>query len=134
RLAPCNPVELPQLLERVDPHVRVRADAELDAPVEEAFDRQETCAEVRLGGRTGTDACTGGREQVELVPVRMGCMDDGRARAEATARVEQLDRPDPVLGEALPRSAGLLVGVHVQRQRLCHGVATELLEPVAWAG
>ena len=55
---------------------------------------------------------------------------DGRARPEAAARVEQLDRPHTVLGEALLDLARLLVGVDVQRQVVLDGVASELLEPV----
>ena len=53
--------------------------------------------------------------------------------AEAAARVEQLDRAQTVLGEALLDLARLLVGVDVQRQLVLRGVAAELLEPVARA-
>jgi hypothetical protein len=48
----------------------------------------------------------------------MRCVNDGRALAQATGPVEQLDRADAVLGEALLDLTRLLVGVHVQRQRL----------------
>src|SRR4029079_18476247 len=85
RLAPCDAVELTQLLERVDAHVRVRADAEPDASVKEPLDREEAVAEVRLRRRAGADARAGRREQVELAPVGVRCMHDGRARAETAA-------------------------------------------------
>src|SRR6266568_358857 len=61
RLAARDPVELAQLLERVDAHVRVRADAEGDAAVEEALDGQKAVAEIRLRRRAGADTCAGGR-------------------------------------------------------------------------
>jgi len=58
---------------------------------------------------------------------------DRRARAETAAVCEPLDGPDSVLGEALLDLARLLVGVHVQRQRVLVRIAAELLEPVARA-
>ena len=84
--------------------------------MQQPLDRQEAVAEVRLGRRARADARAGGREQVELVAVGVRRVDDGRARAEAAARVEQLDRAQAVLGEALLDLARLLVGVDVQRQ------------------
>ena len=44
-----DPVELSELLERVDPHVRVRADADGDAAIEDALHGEVPVAEVRLG-------------------------------------------------------------------------------------
>jgi hypothetical protein len=61
-------------------------------------------------------------------------MDDGRARREATCFREELDRAQPVFGNALVDLARLLVGVHVQRQVVRLRVRAELLEPVARAG
>ena len=55
-------------------------------------------------------------------------------RAEAARLREQLDRPQPVLGNAFLDLARLLVGVHVQRQRLAGGVGAQLLEPLPRAG
>jgi CDP-diacylglycerol--glycerol-3-phosphate 3-phosphatidyltransferase len=133
-LAPRDPVELAQLLERIDAHVRVGADAELDAAVEDALDGEKAVAEVRLRRRAGADTRSGRREQVELVPVRVRRVDDRRARAEAAARVEQFDRPQPVLGLALLDLARLLVRMDVQRQLVLGGVGAELLEPVARTG
>src|SRR5579859_1968667 len=49
--APTDPVELAQLLERVDPHVRVGADAELDVALQDALDRKKPVTEVRLRRR-----------------------------------------------------------------------------------
>ncbi len=60
-------------------------------------------------------------------------MDDRRARAEAAAVREQLDRAHAVLREALLDLAWLLVRVHVERQAVLPRVASELLEPVPWA-
>ena len=60
-------------------------------------------------------------------------VDDRRARAEAAARVEQLDRPHAVLREALLDLARLLVGVNMERQLVLRGVPAELLEPVSRA-
>ena len=73
--------------------------------------------EARAAAEAATEA------GVELVSVRVGRMHDGRARAEAAALVEQLDRPHTVLGEALLDLARLLVGVDVQRQLVLGGVA-----------
>ena len=75
---------------------------------------QEAVAEVGLGRRAGADTRAGAREQVELGAVGMRCVHDRRALAEAAGPVEQLDRPDAVLGEALLDLARLLVRVHVQ--------------------
>jgi CDP-diacylglycerol--glycerol-3-phosphate 3-phosphatidyltransferase len=133
-LPACDPVEFAQLLQRVDADVRVGTDAEPDPAMKQPLDRQEAVAEVRLCGRTSTDARAGGPEQVELPAVGMGRVDDSRAWSEAAAGVEELDRPHPVLGEALLDLARLLVGVHVQHQLVFGGVAPQLLEPVTGAG
>jgi len=111
--APGDALELPQLLERVDADVRVRPDADAEPALAELLHRREAVAEVGLGRRAGTDPRASRREQVELVPVGVRCVHDGRARAEATADVEQLDRAQSVLGEALLDLAQLLVGVDV---------------------
>ncbi len=99
-----------------------------------ALDREKAVAEVGLGGGADADARARGRDQVKLVPVGVRRVDDRRARTETAARVEQLDRPQTVLGEALLDLARLLVGVDVQRQPLLGRVAAELLEPAARAG
>src|SRR5262249_19532702 len=117
-----DPLELAQLLERVDADVRVRADADADAARADALDWEEPVPEIRLGRRARADARAGAREQVELVAVRVGRVDDGRALGEAAGSLEQLDRPDAVLGQALVDLPRLLVGVHVQRQALGRGV------------
>ena len=70
------------------------------------------------------------REQVELGSVGVRRVDDRRSLREAPGPLEQLDRPDAVLGEALLDLARLFVRVHVQRQPLGGGVAADLLEPV----
>src|SRR4029077_7627370 len=123
-----------QLLQWVDTHVRVRADTELDAAVEEPLNRQKAVPHIRLARRAGADAHPRRPDQVGLVPVGLRGMHDGRTRTETAAGVEQLDGPDVVLGEALLDLAWLLVGVDVQRQLMLGGVASELLEPPARAG
>src|SRR5258708_27178814 len=52
-----GPLELAQLLERVDADVRVRADADADAALADAVDRREAVTEVRFGRRADADAC-----------------------------------------------------------------------------
>src|SRR5262249_20015258 len=96
-------------------------------------DGEEAVAEVRLRRRARADASAGIAEEIELMPVRMRAVNDGRARAEAAALGEQLDRAEPVLGQAFLDLARLLVRMHVQRQRVLRRICAELLEPVAWA-
>ena len=132
-LAPRDPLELAELLERVDAHVRVGADADPDAAVR----RPAPPAGSRRRGSPRSSGTRRSRrrlgEQVELASVGVRRVDDGRARAEAAGVGEQLDRPHAVLGEALFDLARLLVGVDVQRQALARRVAADLLEPVARA-
>jgi hypothetical protein len=89
--------ELAQLLERVDAHVRVRADAERNSPGAQPFHRNEPVAEVGLRGWTHADAGARLCQEVELVVVRVGGVDDRCPRAEAAGAVEELYRPDAVL-------------------------------------
>ncbi len=126
-------LELAQLFERIDADIGVGADAEPDPACAHALDRQEAVPEVGLRRRTGTDACTGSGDQVELGAVCMRRMHHGRAVTEAAGPIEQLDRPDAVLGETLLDFAWLFVSVHVQRQLLRSRVAADLLEPVSGA-
>ena len=58
--------------------------------------------------------------------VGMRRVHDRGAGRQAALAVEQLDRPQAVLGEALLDLAPLLVGVDVQRQLVARGVAAEL--------
>src|SRR5215216_2954521 len=134
RAATGDRLQLAQLLERIDSHVRVRADAHADSALAQRLHRYEAVAEVRLRGRADTDARTRVRQQVELVPVGVGRVDDRRVRPEAARLREQLDRPHAVLGYALLDLPRLLVGVDVQRQRLGRGVPPELLEPLPRTG
>src|SRR5437667_197357 len=60
-------------------------------------------------------------------------MDDRRVRPEAAGLREQLDWTQAVLGDALLDLARLLVGVHVQRQRLRRRVRSEFFQPLARA-
>src|SRR5204863_5399639 len=96
-----DPLELAQLLERVDPHVRVRPDADADRARAHALDREEAVAEVRLGRRACADARAGPRDQIELVAVRVRRVDDGRPLRQTAGAVEELDRPHTVLRETL---------------------------------
>ena len=63
----------------------------------------------------------------------MGRVHDGRPRPKATGLGEQLDRPQPVLGEAFVDLPRLLVGMHVQRQLVLVRIGAELFEPAAGA-
>ena len=115
-LSPRDAVELAELLERVYADVRVGADAHPDASMQYALNRQEAVAEIRLGRRARADPRAALGEQVELVPVGVRRVHDRRARAEAAAVGEELDRPETVLGEALLDLARLFVRVDVQGQ------------------
>ena len=96
--------------------------------------RDESVAQVCLGRRADADPRAAVAKQVELGPVRVRRVHDGRTGAEAPCGREQLDRPHAVLHEALLDLARLLVGMDVEDERVLVGVATELLEPLAWAG
>ncbi len=132
-LASRDSLELPELFEWIDADVRVGADADPDASLAHALDRQEPVAEICLCRRTGTDARTGARDQVELAAVGMRCMDDRRPLAQAAGAVEQLDGTQPVLLETLLDLARLFVCVNVQRQPLSGRVPADLLQPAGWA-
>ena len=133
-LAAPDALELAQLLEGIDAHVRVRADAERDRAVADADHGQEAVAEVGLRRRARADRGAGVAEQVELAARRVRRVHDDGSLAQAAAVGEQLDGAEAVLGEALVDLARLLVGVDVERQRLAVGVASQLLQPVARAG
>ena len=110
-----DPLELAELLQGVDPDVRVRADADSDPALAESLDRREAVTEVRFRRRADADAGAGFLDELELGVGGVGCVDDRGARAEATRLGEELDRSEPVLGDALLDLAGLLVGVDVER-------------------
>ena len=133
-LAARDALDLAQLLQRVDPHVRVGADAERDRAREQALERWEPVAEVRLG--RGAEAHAGAclRQEVELALVGVRPVDDRRARPEAPGLREQLDGPQAVLGQALLDLARLLVCVDVEDEALACAVGADLLEPLARAG
>src|SRR5207302_5682029 len=101
RPAPGDPLQLSELLERVDPDVRVRADADPDPALADLIRRAEAVAEIRLRGRADANPRAGLGQEVELSRVRMGCVDNGRVRAETARLREQLDRAQAMLGEAL---------------------------------
>ena len=103
-LTPGGALELPKLLQRVDPHVRVGADREPDSAVEQLLERREAVAEVRLGRRAQAHGRSRVREQVELRRARMRGVDDRRRRAEAAAPREQLDRAARRARRGTPRS------------------------------
>ena len=134
RLAACDPLELAELLERIDAHVRVRSDAEGNRPRADPFSRKEAVSEIGLGRRARADDASARGEQIKLGTVRMRRVDDGGPLAEAARACKQLDRAAAVLCQALLDLARLLVGVHVERERLGLGVAPDLLEPVGGAG
>ncbi len=132
RLAAGDPLELAELLERIDADVRVRADAEADPAARDPLDRERS---RRRGSppssgrrRSARPACASRSSSASDACV---AVDDRRARTEAARLGEQLDRPQAVLGEALLDLARLLVGVHVEDEPLARGVGADLLEPVA---
>src|SRR5205823_12031000 len=122
--------ELAELLERVDAHVRVRADADPDAALADAVDRREAVAEVRLCCRAHTDARACVADQVELSVRRVRRVDDGRLWAKAVVAGEVFDRSVAVLRNAIFDLARLLRCMHVQYEPLALGVASDFLEPV----
>jgi hypothetical protein len=94
---PCCGLELPELLERVDPDVRVGADAGADPALAEALEGREAVPKVRLGRRADADPRAGVGQEVELPVLGVGRMDDGRPGAEAARLRQELDRTDAVL-------------------------------------
>ena len=133
-LAPGDPFQLAQLLERVDANVRVRADAERNPAMLDPRRREEAVGEIGLGRRTGADCRAALREQVELGTVGMRRVHDGDVRPEAAGALEELDRPAAVLGEALLDLPRLLVDMDVQREAFGRREAPDLLEPFARTG
>src|SRR5205823_5355182 len=65
-------LELAQLLERVDAHVRVGADADPDSALADFLHGAEAIAEVRLGRRADADACACLPQGLELFQVGGG--------------------------------------------------------------
>src|SRR5581483_10680807 len=104
------------------------ADAELDPAMRDAHDRDEAVAEIGLRRRAYADPRSGAGDEVELRPVGVGRVDDGRPPAETALAVEQRDRTKAVLREAPLDLAWLLVRVHVQRQFVRVGVPAQLAE------
>jgi hypothetical protein len=88
RLAACDPLELAQLFERIDPDVRVGTDADADRALAHTLDGKETVAEVRLRRRTRADPRTCPRKQVELVAVRMSRVHHSGPLAETPRAVQ----------------------------------------------
>ena len=119
RLPARDPLELAQLLERVDPDVRVGADAERDPAVRDPRRGEEAVAEDRLGRRAGADASRPTRRAGRARRRRRASR--GRpscaGRGSRCASSSSIGR-HAVLGEALLDLARLLVGVDVQRQPL----------------
>ena len=111
-----DPLQLPQLLERVDADVRVRADRERDPAVIDSRGGEEAVREVCLGRRARADRGAALGEQVELGAVGVRRVDDSGVRTEAAGAGQQLDRAAAVLRETLLDLARLLAGVDVQRQ------------------
>src|SRR5215210_617028 len=83
-LSPGDALQLAELLQRIDAHVGVGADAEADAPRADPLHGHEAVAQVRLSGGTDADPGAGAGNEVELGAVRMRRMDDRRAVGQAT--------------------------------------------------
>jgi CDP-diacylglycerol--glycerol-3-phosphate 3-phosphatidyltransferase len=133
-LAARDPFQLAELLQRIDAHVRVRADADAEAARAHALDRKKAVTEIRFRRRTRADPGACARKEVQLGAVGVRGVHDRRALAEAAGVVEQLDRADPMLGDAVFDLARLLVGVDVEWEPLRGGVAADLSEPLGRAG
>src|SRR6476619_7136393 len=91
-------LELAQLLEGVDAHVRVRADAERDRALPRALGRQEAVTKIGLRRRADTDRRARRGEEVELGPICMCRMHHSRALGQTAGPSEQLDGAAAVLG------------------------------------
>ena len=129
-LAPRDPLELAELLEGIDAHIRVRPDAERDPAGPNPLGWQEAIAEICFRRRAGTDRGSRGSEEIELGAVGMGRMNDRRSGTETAGARQELDRSQPVLGDAFLDLLRLLVCVHVQRKSVALGIASDLLQPV----
>src|SRR4051794_14387355 len=86
-------LQLAQLLEWVEPHVRVRADAERDPVLADAGDGEKAVAQIRLRERADADTRARLGEERELGVVGVRPVDDRRPRAQAAGLGEELDRP-----------------------------------------
>ena len=116
RLAAGDAVELAQLLERVDAHVRVGADAEPDP-------RWSTRSTGRKPSPRFASVVGHAQMRAPACPSRSSSRPSAWVAWTTVVRGprqprlgEQLDRAHAVLGDALLDLARLLVGVHVQRQ------------------
>src|SRR5215211_464678 len=120
---------LPELLERVEPHVRVGADGETYIQLQYPLRREESIAQVPLRG--GADADRGAmlRQQLELPLVGVRGVDYGGPGAEETRLGQELYGPHPVVLPALFYLPRLLVGVDVEVQVVAVGVLPDLLQP-----
>src|SRR6185436_9313907 len=96
-LAARDAFELAELLQRIEPHIGVGADAQRDPVLANAGDGEEAIPEVRLRKRADADARAGLREQGELVLVGVRAVDDRRPRPETAGSCQELDRADAVL-------------------------------------
>src|SRR5205823_5697694 len=101
--------------------------ADPDAALAHPLDREEAVAEVRLRCRACADPRTRLRDQVQLGAVGVRGVNDRGPFAQAAGALEQLDRADAVLREALLGLARLFVRVNVQRQALGNRIAADLL-------
>src|ERR671911_461785 len=121
--------DLPQLLERIYPDVRVRADGEPDAPVPYLHSRQKPVAKVPLRSRAGAHGASVCGDQVQLALVGMRSVHYGGIRAEEVGLREKLDGPHAVFGEAVFYLTLLLAGVGVYREILVTGVSSDVFQP-----
>src|SRR5918992_911891 len=134
RQSPGGPFDLTQLLEGIDAHIRVGADAERDPALDQGLERGEPVSEVCLRGRTQADERARLGQEIQLVLVGMRRVDDRRPRPETPALGKELDGPETVFGEALLDLARLLVRMDVQDDAFRGRIAAYFLQPVAWAG
>jgi len=134
RLPAGDSLELAQFLERIDAGVRIRADADADRARANALDGKKAVTEIRFRRGAGAHARARVGKQIQFVAVRVRRVDHGRPFRQTTSAVEQLDRTQTVLLQALVDLARLLVGVHMERQIVLARIGADLLEPIGWTG
>src|SRR5829696_3902368 len=94
-------LDLPQLLERIYPDVRVRADGKTDIALQDLLGRQEPVAQVPLRGWAGAHRGPVFGEEIQFLPAGVRGVGYGGVGTEETGLGEQLDGRHPVLGQTL---------------------------------
>ena len=132
-LSAADPLELAQLLERIDSHVRVGADAQRDPPVDDARHRQEAVAEfASVVGQAQIRAPAAASRSSSAPSAWVACTTVVRSPRHPSRSRRAIGR-SPCSARLLLDLPRLLVGVNVQRQRMRLGVGAELAQRVGRA-